>query len=588
MKGGGLFMFESVEYDLTRISYGRRGCFLYAGAWNEEGYNRIYACALLAGLDSPSFSQPRFGKLFPIILAKDGREIPYTAKGTPVCITLECEFGKARICLQKGDILRIEAVGVEVIITPSLAAHEIAKTRNDSSWEIIMHPAPKLLLYPIRGTMEAKATFNVIRSMPGETRFTFRPDDAGIVDIAVHLYISNGRKMECYPEFNDCIADIECEFFEYLKTVPELPEKYKNERIVAAYLVWSHIMAINGNEVIYMNKGIHRNAFSWQQCYQAIGQYKNPEFAWKLLNSMFRYQDDYGMLPDCVNDISCSFAGTKPPLHGLALNFLFQYTDFDFVPYHDYRILYEGISRLVYWWLSYRDTDNDGIAQYDSADESGWDDSSMFSKGVPAESPDLSTYLILAMDSLSKMAKHLGRSYEEREWKDKADRMMDKMLKLFWNGEKFITRINETHEVVECGSIASYLPLLLGKRLPREIADKMASDIAEEGKWLTPYGLAGEMLDSPNYRDVGWLAGPILAPPQMLICLGLRECGHTELARKIAERYCAALKNSGFAMIMNAKTGEDVSEGRWSTRYPNRMSWTGMTFLVLGSLFLNE
>ena len=38
-------------------------------------------------------------------------------------------------------------------------------------------------------------------------------------------------------------------------------------------------------------------------------------------------------------------------------------------------------------------------------------------------------------------------------------------------------------------------------------------------------------------------------------------------------------------MVINAKSGKDVSEGRWGTKYPNRMAWSAMVFLVLGSLF---
>ena len=190
------------------------------------------------------------------------------------------------------------------------------------------------------------------------------------------------------------------------------------------------------------------------------------------------------------------------------------------------------------------------------------------------------------MEQLSILAGELGKTYEERMWKERSEKMLEKMLDFFWNGERFTSRLNQTHEWVQSESLAAFLPLLLGKRLPEEIIQKMTDALSEEGAWLTPYGLAGERLDSDHYREVGWLAGPILAPAQMLVCLGLRECGEEELAKKIAKRYCDALIRSKFAMIMNAKSGEDVSEGRWSTRYPNRMSWTAVAFLFIGSLFL--
>lgn len=582
-------MYEDIQYDLTRISYGRRGAFYYLGAWKEEDQERVYACALLSALDTAAPGrQARCGKLFPVVLQRNGEEIPYRATATPLCVTLDYEGGSARLCLQKGDILRIEASGVDVFLAPPLAFHEIAKTRNDGSWEVVMGPLPKLLFCPVKGTMEVTSGFDVIKSTPKETSFLFHPDETGRVDLAVRLYLSNAFRMREYPSFDNCIKEIEEEFAEYMKTVPVLPAEYESSRVLAAYLVWSHIIPIDGSDIIYMNKGIHRCTSNWQQCYHAMGQYRNPEFAWKLLLSMFYYQDEYGELPDTINDSVRSFSGTKPPLHGVALAFLSQYTDFSFVPQKERAFLYEGLARLVYWWLSYRDTDRDGIAQYDAADEAGWDDCSLFRRGVPAESPDLATYLILSMEQLAVLAGELGRFYEERMWKERAEEMLEKMKGFFWNGERFTSRLNETHEWVKCESLASFLPLLLGKRLPEEMIRKMAEALSEEGAWLTPYGLAGERLSSDHYREVGWLCGPVLAPVQLLICLGLRECGEEELARKIARRYCDALIRSGFPMIMNAKTGEDVSEGRWSTRYPNRMSWTAVSFLVLGSLFLQD
>ncbi len=580
-------MYETIQYDLTRISYGRRDTFYYLGLWEEGEKEQLYVCAIYSALNtSAPGQQARCGKLFPVVLERDGKEIFYHATATPLCVTLEYQGGSARLCLEKGSILRMEAFGVNVVLAPPLNPHEIAKTRNDGSWEVVMSPVPKLLFCPVCGTMEAVSGFDVINSMPENTRFVFYPDETGRVDLAVHLYLTNACRKKEYPSFDSCLADLEEEFTEYLKTVPEFPNEYAESRILAAYLVWSHIMPIDGMDIIYMNKGVHRCTSSWQQSYHAMGQYQNPKFAWELLTSMFHYQDDSGMLPDIITDSTQSFSGNKPPFQGVALTFLRQYTDFSFVSQKERTFFYEGFSRLIYWWLSYRDTDQDGIAQYDAADEAGWDDCSLFQQGVPAESPDLASYLILGMEQLSILAGELGKTYEERMWKERSEKMLEKMLDFFWNGERFTSRLNQTHEWVQSESLAAFLPLLLGKRLPEEIIQKMTDALSEEGAWLTPYGLAGERLDSDHYREVGWLAGPILAPAQMLVCLGLRECGEEELAKKIAKRYCDALIRSKFAMIMNAKSGEDVSEGRWSTRYPNRMSWTAVAFLFIGSLFL--
>lgn len=580
-------MFESNTYDLTRISYGRRGTFYYLSVFEEDGASRLWVCAVLSGLDTAGPGQtPRLGRLFPVRLMRGGQELAYTASATPVCVTLSYDGGKARLALQQGSILRMEAENAEVVFAPKLAPHEIAKTRNDGSWEVIMNPLPKLLFCPVKGEMEAVTGFDVIHSIPADTSFTFRPDESGKVDLAVHMYKSNGWRMETYPAFSDVISDIEAEFSAYLETVPALSAEFADARVLNAYIIWSHIMSIDGEDIIYMNKGVHRCTSSWQQCYHAMGQYKNPRFALELMLSVFRYQDEFGMLPDLLTDASQSFGGTKPPFYGVALEFLQEFTDFSFASRAQLLKLYEGLSKWVYWWMSYRDTDNDGIVQYDTADESGWDDSSFFKMGGPTAAPDLATYLILAMEHLAKLAKRLGKTYEMRQWQKAADEMLEKTLTFFWNGETFTSRVSGTLEWVDCGTIMAFIPLLLGKkRLPKEYIEKMTAALSREGDWLTPFGLAGEKLSSDHYHETGWSAGPILAPAQLLVVLGLRACGEDKLARDIALRYCRALVRANFPMVINPKTGRDVSEGRWGERYPNRMAWTAVVFLILGSLY---
>ena len=92
-------------------------------------------------------------------------------------------------------------------------------------------------------------------------------------------------------------------------------------------------------------------------------------------------------------------------------------------------------------------------------------------------------------------------------------------------------------------------------------------------------------MDSPDYHDGGcWSAGSILAPAQLLVCLGLRASGKEELAKEIALRYLRALVQTGYPMIINPKTGQDISETRWGAAYPNRMAWTSAVFVILGSV----
>ncbi|MBQ4257757.1 MAG: hypothetical protein II713_02015 [Clostridia bacterium] len=573
-------MFESTVYDLRKIPYGRRGTYAYLSSYEEDGREILYFCCVMRGLEA------REGKLFPIRLFRDGKELSYRIKANPLYVALEYEGGSARLCFERGSILRMEASGAQVVLSPALAPHEIAKDRGDGSWEVLINPVPKLLFCPVRGKMEVKTGYNVLNSVPEDTRFTFIPDEEGKLDLAVHLYRSNAWRLPEYPSVDDCIADLEREFSQYLETAPQLPAQHEKARTLCAYLIWSHILPTDGTELIYMNKGVHRATSSWQQCFHAMGQYRNPRFALELMLSVFRWQDDYGMLPDMLYDSYQSFGGTKPPFYGVALEFLKEFTDFSFASRTELVTLYEGLSKWVYWWLSWRDTDLDGLAQYDTADESGFDDCSFFQKGGPVAAPDLAAYLILSMDHLADLAQKLGRTYEAREWKRRADEMLQKAISYLWNNDRFDARICGSGEWVESDSLITFAPLLLGERLPQEIRDQLADRLSKEGDWLTSWGLAGERLGSAHCHESGWSAGPILAPAQLLAILGLHFSGKNDLAKEITSRYCEALIAENFPMVMNPKTGKDSSEGRWGTRYPNRMPWTAVVFLILGSMYL--
>ena len=576
-------MFEEAVYDLHKISYGRRGTFCYLGLWDEEGKERLYVCALYAAQDSGQ--DPRKGRLFPVILERNGEELPYHAAGTPVSVTLTYEGGTAGICLQEDSILRIEAENADVVFAPKLRPHEIAKSRGDGSWEMTMGTLPKLLFCPLQGRMEVKTGFDVFTSRPEDTVFRFRQDEEGKTGLAIHMYKSNALRLASYPGFEACIRSIETEFSAYLATMPEMPEEFRIPRIIHAYIIWSHTMEIDGIDVIYMNKGIHRCTSSWQQCYHAMAQFKNPRYAWELMLGIFQYQDDFGMLPEMLTDMTQTFNGVKPPFYGVAMEFLKEFTDFAFVSRKDLLKMYLGLSQYVFWWLSYRDTDRDGIASYDTADESGWDDCSFFRKGVPAATPDLAAYLVLAMEHLGKIAQRLGKFYEMREWERRASEMMKTVVPEFWDGKQFTARLVDGTRV-EAGTLIAFVPLILGHRLPQEVIDTMADALSEEGKWLSPYGLAGERMDSPDYHDGGcWSAGSILAPAQLLVCLGLRASGKETLAKEIALRYLRAMVETGYPMILNPKTGKDISETRWGAAYPNRMAWTSAVFMILGALF---
>ena len=192
--------------------------------------------------------------------------------------------------------------------------------------------------------------------------------------------------------------------------------------------------------------------------------------------------------------------------------------------------------------------------------------------------PDLSAYLVLLYDCLAKLADILGKPAERDGWAAKADALTKLLIEKLWNGERFVAITNHSHEVVATDSVVYYLPLVLGKRLPREIIDKLCADLLVEGEFLTPFGLGVEKLESDFFRLSGMSRGWVLPASNLLILTGMYDVGKVEEAKMIARRYCDACAKWGISMLLDPIRGT-----------PNGFacSWSANTFLVLADLACN-
>ena len=185
---------------------------------------------------------------------------------------------------------------------------------------------------------------------------------------------------------------------------------------------------------------------------------------------------------------------------------------------------------------------------------------------------------MLRYGGVAKLADRRGKPAERDGWAAKADALTKRLIEKLWNGERFVAITNHTHEVVATDSVVYYLPLVLGRRLPREIIEKMTADLLVEGEFLTPFGLCVEKLESDFFRLSGMSRGWVLPASNLLILTGMYDAGKVEEAKMIARRYCDACAKWGISMLLDPIRGT-----------PNGFacSWSANTFLVLADLACN-
>jgi len=308
------------------------------------------------------------------------------------------------------------------------------------------------------------------------------------------------------------------------------------------------------------------------------------DIAIELLLSPLDRVSPVGQLPDSYNDEFGTTQLVKPPMHGWAIKQIMKHHDLvKEIPRAKLELLYESVGRWGDWFMKYRDEDGDGLPAFEHGDETGFDDTTLFTEHMQVASPDLSAYLVLLFEAVGDLAKLLGEPDEvAASWYAKSKGLLERMIAHMWDGECFVGLVPFTHEHVISGSFIHYLPIILGDRLPQEIVNKIADDLSVEGVFLSPFGIASERQDSDYFdaRNYAIGRGNVVPPGNIYICTGLFESSRKEVGRLIAERYCTVLKDQGFGFLIHPILGSVLSY--------HGGSWPACAYTILGRLLTEQ
>lgn len=567
-----------MEIDLRNVPFSRNGSYMAfsflppSGEWPEGLYLRsVHGGAQLA---QPGGRVARMETLF------DGRPVPFEVRATPSGLDLLAEQGKASLCLAEPWVVRIRTERITLRLTFNGQSGDYAIPGADSRWRI---NCPKhmtnYMLIPLSGRWQVYAPWTgtgapqvIVELMAWEER--------GVCEGVLEEFASVWRARGYEETFDECREAVEAEYQHWLGQTPHVLSSYSHARRMAAYINWSSVVDPVGNllrPAMYMSKNWMTNVWSWDHCFNAMAlTYHKQMMAWDQLMLMFDMQDETGALPDSYNDRFSQWNFCKPPVHGWTLQWMMKRTGF--IRLDQMRQIYGPLCRWTEWWLHYRDEDHDGIPEYHHGNDSGWDNATPFQIGVPLESPDLCTFLILQMETLAYLAEILNNAEEAESWQKRCDNLLEKMLAHFWQGDHFVAMRSGDHALADTESLLLYIPLLLGRRLPVGVRRELIDGLLRPGRFLTEYGLATESPQSPAYQPDGYWRGPIWAPATLILVEGLAACGELEIARDIARRFCEMAARNGFAENFNALTGEGLRDGAYT--------WTSSVFLILAHEYL--
>ncbi len=541
------------KFNLERAAFARNGCAFYI-------FEDYYTHLLRLTNYKPAAMVMTSPFLFSLKLLSGGVEIPYTYCSDAGSLRIDNNKGYARFVLTDQEQMRIQGKNVTLRIELCPAIPEIGMTAchgvrplGKGAWEAVFGTYGKFLFKSLKGNIEVICPWNEEKDGYDAVIFDLVPDETGVFETAVHedmVEFDIGNIV--YPLFDDLVRTSIESYEDFKRKYRKPAGGYEELFNYAVYEIWSHrVKASGGFKVpgILFQLSI-AGAFSWQQSYHGMTMLNDPNDGWQLICSLFEYQDERtGRLPSFIFYVGGANPGMQPPFQGFSLDTLIRMAGDDFLTPGECERMYPKFVKWAEYWFNTRNAGRgDDVTAINNPNESGWDDASNFKDGFPAQNPDIMAFMILLMEMTSHLARGCGMVNDAESWKARADRLLNTLINEFWDGEKFVTRVNG--KPVESMSLVCYQPILLGERLPQYIIDKCAEILTEEGHFLTEIGLATESLKSPlcDYSARTFISGRVVAPPHMPITVGLNAAGKKREAAMIARRWCDNVKEKGIIL----------------------------------------
>lgn len=268
--------------------------------------------------------------------------------------------------------------------------------------------------------------------------------------------------------------------------------------------------------------------WSWDSWKQAVGlSYFNPALAKENMLAMFDYQDEHGMVADCIytDKKENNWRDTKPPLAAWAVWKIYEQSkDVSFL-----NTIYPKLVKYHEWWYKNRDHNQNGLCEFGSTDgtriaaawESGMDNAVRFDKAVllknnatawslNQESVDLNAYLYAEKGYLAKIALAMGNSKGHQEWKSQLDPLKQKINQTFFREDKgFYYDKSLEGQWIDVDGPEGWLPLWCGLAEEQQF-NSVLKMIKKTNKFDRSVPLATLAADHPGFDPLkGYWRGPV-------------------------------------------------------------------------------
>ncbi|MBN9155683.1 MAG: glycogen debranching protein [Microbacterium sp.] len=491
----------------------------------------------------------------------------------PAVLTWTCEDGVVEAVFAGDEVIRLRGRGVGMRI-------------EDAAGELTPFTGAYLYADPMDGTYVFTSYETGLRYRVTSLSGSIHAEGAGALGAHGRFVEAGGDEWELLIEeaeegteparaegsFDDAVDRVRAEFAAHLEAVAPWRSAGTPAAALAVYLLWSATVRPDGflaRASVLMSKNWMDKVWSWDHCFNALALAPGlPDEALDQFLAPFDHQDAGGALPDSIAHSEILRNFVKPPIHGWTFARLRRELGRELTRAE----LTEVYGRLAAWsrfWLDRRTPPGSDLPHYQHGNDSGWDNATVFDRDRVVESPDLAAFLVLQLDQLGVLAHELGIA-EATFWYSERDRVQAALLSRLHDGDGFFAVGASSGERSSRTSLLTALPVLAAHRFPAEVRARLADKVAAH---LTPWGLATQPPDTPEYDGDGYWRGPIWAPSTLLIEDGLRSAGFADIADTVSARFRALCERSGFAENFDALTGEGLRDRAYT--------WTASVYLIL-------
>ncbi len=320
-----------------------------------------------------------------------------------------------------------------------------------------------------------------------------------------------------------------------------------------------------------------------------------PKLAMDQVRAMFDYQNEQGMVADCIfpNPAENNWRNTKPPLAAWATWEVFSKT-------RDTLFLLEmrpKLEKYHSWWYDYRDKNSNGLCEWGSSDgtliaakwESGMDNAARFDSSVIVpgkagawsinqESVDLNAYLYLEKILLARICETLKDTLAADSFRISAAKLEALINSNFYSETDgfFYDKYIDSKTLVGTAGPEGWTPLWCGIASPQQ-AKKMARVMLDPTRFNTCVPFPTLDASSPLFTTDGYWRGPVWIDQAYFAIAALRKEGMIneadELTYKLFNNAVGLLDSLAIYENYNPINGKPLSA-------PN-FSWSAAHLLML-------